>query len=190
MSDQIRDSLDDAIDRAAASLVTVQEDPNAAQRIVSSLPSRHERRWWSMSSLPLQAAAAASIILGVLYMRPATDEDVRSADALGQTEMLDARPVVNVAEFLPTAVSPPSLARNRSASFGEAGSRPLSRGPADSEATSRQFELSAIPAPELLTMTTLEGAAPLDPVEPTSVAPILLSSLPLAGDAQPPFSKE
>ena len=52
------------------------------------------------------------------------------------------------------------------------------------------FGLAEIGAPDEIVIPTLVATEPLQPLEPASLAPISISDLPLAGDAQPPFSKE
>lgn len=182
MIDHHRDALDDAIDRVAADLVRVPDDPDAAERILLSLPPRHERPWWVARLLPLQAAALASVVLVVAYLRwPVNDEGPRG-DASRVTAMLDSRPVTSFVELREAALNNAAIAEP----FGKFGGQ---RDAGRQSAASRPYELTALAAPQQITVTMLQTTLPLAAVEPASIAPITLNQLPLADEA-PPFLKE
>lgn len=181
MSDPMRDSLDGAIDRVATNLVSVADDPDAAQRIVASLRARRGGGWWPMSSLPLQAAALACVVLVVAYMRStSSDEGVRLEHEPPVT-MAKSAPAETVPEVptnvRPVDVKPRALPVRRVAPRQRAEAEPA-------------FGLAAIEVPKQLTIETLTSTAPLDPLEPAALTPMLLNDLPLASDGQTPFSKE
>lgn len=182
MSDPIRDSLDEAIDRVATHLVSVADDPDAAQRMVSSLPARPGHGWWAMSSLPLQAAAAASLVLIVAYMRSAsTDEALPLAHQpplMTTARSTPAEPVPEVAAGVRAVdVEPTTVPARRVAVRLETEVEP-------------SFGLAAIEIPKELTVGALTSTVPLDRLEPAALAPMLLNDLPLASDGQTLFSKE
>ena len=182
MSDRLHDALDSAIDRVAAGLVRVPDDPAAVGRIVSSLPARREAAQWGPTSWAVHAAALAAILLAVVYIRTTSDDHLPGGTA-PHTAVLDARPMLNVVEL-------------QSASALSGQSRPIARSvnaPARTErslATEPAFELTPIVTPDSLSLSVLQATAPLAPIEPATVAPITLTELPLATDAPPPSSKE
>ena len=182
MSAQIKDSLDDAIDRVAAKLVSVADDPAAVERIVSSLPPRREREWWRMSSLPVQAVAAASLVLAIVYMRSTSNDDLGP-----RIETQHPSVAVNAPRAEAVADASVTIPQERP----QPATAPVRRRRVRSTPEAQQaFGLPAMDAPAQLTIGTLISTAPLDPLEPASVAPILLNDLPLATEVQTPFSKE
>ncbi len=180
MSDQIRDSLDEAIDRVASRLVSVKEDPDAARRIVAVLPAQPGREWWS-GSFPLQAAAMAVIILLlIVYVRPFD---------VGEPAPVDERRVEIPVREQPAGSPEPVMEVEQTRPQAVAGSaaRRVARRPVDLQPA---FGLAAIEALEQLSVSTLVATAPLSALELAAVEPISISDLPLGGDAPPPFSKE
>jgi hypothetical protein len=186
VSDQIRDSLDTAIDRVATRLVSIADDPDAAQRIVASLPVRREHPWWSWSSWPLQAAALASVLLAIGYLRLTSDEVRFRSDTARPDAMLFARPMDAVAELRPTALRVEIAERTTSSPRALA----LARVSDSTAPVGQSFGLALIVAPDSLSLPTLQTTAPLATIEPATVAPISLTDLPLTTEAPPPFSKE
>jgi hypothetical protein len=180
MSDRIHDSLDDAIDRVAASLVSVDDDPGRVQQIIAALPARDERKWWRLSSLPLQAAAVAVIALAVVYVRSLNPGEVATVEDR-RVPSVDQQAPARVPDLLPAA-EPPGLQRTTVSIR-----RPAVSGPVQVQ---QPFELAAIEAPAQLTVQTLVAVVPLEPLEPAAVAPIAIRDLPLASDSSSSFSKE
>jgi hypothetical protein len=181
MIDHHRDALDDAIDRVAAELVRVPDDPDAAERILLSLPPRHERPWVARS-WPLQAAALASVVLVVAYLRWPVDDEGRRHAASRATAMLDSGPATSFVELHETALRDLAIAEPLGRFTGQ-------RGADRQSAASRPYELPALTVPEQITVTMLQTTLPLAAVEPASIAPIALSQLPL-DEAPPSLMKE
>lgn len=186
MSDRILDPLDVAIDRVANRLVSVKDDPNAVQRIVQSLPARREHAWWSWSSWPLQAAALASVLLAIVYMRVTNDAIPWTPDGGRPVATLIAQPMDAVTELHQAALRVEAAARTSPVppALG------LARVSNPTVEVGQFFGLPLIVAPDSLSLPTLQTTAPLATIEPATVAPISLSELPLATEAPPPFSKE
>jgi hypothetical protein len=176
MSGQLRDPLDDAIDRVASRMVSVHDDTGAARRIISSLPSRDQRRW-SVSALSFQAAAVAVVALVIVYGRsfnpgePAHSDSRRAPAEVQQPAPL--RGVDAVPAVAPTQVERAAVSRRRSLPQ-----------PTDTQPV---FGLDAIEAPEQLTIPSLVATFPLEPIEAASVAPITIDDLPLSSDGASPF---
>jgi hypothetical protein len=179
MSDPIRDSLDDAIDRVASRLVSVKDDPDVARRIVAGLPPQPERGWWSVS-LPLQVAAMAAVVLVIVYVRTSNPGERASVENRDPTVVAREQPAHSPESR--QEVEQPHVA----AATGSATRRVVRR-PVDTQPV---FGLAAIEAPEQLSLSTLVATVPLEPVAPAAVSPLSISDLPLTGDPQPPLSKE
>ena len=79
-------ALDDQIDRVAARLTQVDDDPMLAARIVAALPDRSPWRGWLLTSWAPRLAALALIVIGALVwsrasVTPATDAPLTVANA-------------------------------------------------------------------------------------------------------------
>ncbi len=180
MSDRLHDALDEAIDRVANRLVSVKDDPFAARRIVAALPERRQGKWWGISSLAVQAAAIAAVVLAIGYLRSSPP---------GERFSTEEPPPVAVREQ--TAGVPATIAAVERPPVAAADAVLVRRRVVQRAAPAQPaFGLAEIGAPDEIVIPTLVATEPLQPLEPASLAPISISDLPLAGDAQPPFSKE
>ena len=178
MSDPTRDSLDEAIDRVATGMVSMDVDVDAARRIAGTLPNRHERRFGS-SSLLFQAATIAAAALVVFYVR-----------SFSRVE--PAKPVFRDA---PVAVQEPTQSRVEASAAVEppqvAKVTASTRRPAPGLTPAPPaIEIDAIETPEELTIPSLETPTPLVAVGATAVAPISITELPLSSDGASPFFRE
>ena len=174
----MHDALDEAIDRVANRLVSVEDDAFAARRIVAALPERRARGWGSISSLAFQVTAIAAIALGVIYLR--SSKPVERLSTEERQPLAVREQTANVPDTIPAVERPPAAATVPAA-------RRVVRRPVD---VPRAFDLTPIEGPRQLVIPTLVATEPLQPLEPASITPISISELPLGGESSPPFSKE
>ena len=177
MSDPARDPLDQAIDRVAARMVSVEGTNNraTAERIVARLPERSGPGGWLRVLVPQAAVAAALIVAALVWTtrnrqhvvpNPVTVPSVAAAGVA-------ARAVPAVAATA-AGVDAPMRAAGVAARRVTPAAAPL---PADHERS-----LAPVEAPKPLEVAAL--ASPSLPVEAFVVlAPIVLTELPLSGES-------
>lgn len=176
MTEPTRDPLDQAIDRVAARLVSVDHDASMAERIVARLPERSGWGDWPRVLAP-QAALAAVLIGAVLvWTMRGREEGVRNpapsvAEAGGASP--DGASVPGAAARADATVNAPRLAARRVTPAPAAW-------PVDHERS-----LAPVDAPVALEVVSL--ASPSLPDEAFVVlAPIVLTELPLSGESISP----
>jgi hypothetical protein len=180
VSDRLHDALDEAIDRVANRLVSVKDDPFAARRIVDALPERRQGKWWSISSLAVQAAAIAAVVLAIGYLRSSPPGERLSTD--GRPRVAVREQTAPVPATIPAVERPPVAAADAVLVRRRVVQRAAPAQPA--------FGLAEIGAPDEIVIPTLVATKPLPPIDPASITPISISELPLGGESSPPFSKE
>lgn len=176
MSELTRDPLDQAIDRVASRLVSVDHDRAMVERIVTTLPERNGVGGWLRVLVP-QAALATVVIAGVLVWTMSHRETV-PAEPVAAPRVPEVRagevPAARVAvPSMDAAVEAPRMVARRKAAAAPAL-------PVDHERS-----LAPVDAPRPLEVVSL--ASPSLPEEAFVVlAPIVLTALPLSGEPNSP----
>ena len=178
MSDPMRDELDQAIDRVAARLVSVDHDAAMVERIVTRLPERSRAGGWLRVLVP-QAAVGAALIVAALVWTTRDGEQVVGdlAPAPAVARAGTAPDEVPAMPALPVTASAPVHATRMAARRATPAAPAL---PVDHE-----FSLAPVEAPKPLEVVSL--ASPSLPEEAFVVlAPIVLTELPLSGESNSP----
>ena len=173
MNEPRRDPLDQAIDRVAARLVSVDHDEAMVERMVARLP---ERNGWSdwLRVLAPQAAVATALIVAALVWTTGTRKEVDRdpaaaavADAGIAAREVPAVPAPIVAVASPAHVTRVAARRATETAIAE---------PAD-------HERSLAPVAALVPLEVVSLASPSLPGEAFVVlAPLVLTELPLSGE--------
>jgi hypothetical protein len=154
--------LDTAIDRVAARMVAVPDDPDMTLRIVGALPERSSRRGWLIPQLAALGALAVAAVLWSMRGQPA-----------GPT-VLPSAGIAPVAAFpRVTPREPGTLVRTHISEPPEP--------PPPSEPSRIDFE-RALPAIEL----SVIGTEALPAFEALTLAPIEIGELPLTAEPMSP----
>lgn len=168
------DTLDAAIDRTAARMVAVPEDPEMVTRIVSVLPDRSSRLAWLV---PQFAALSAIVVAAVLWStreRPEAPAPLPAVEIAGMTSL----PGVITAQDPGTHREP-----------GTEPSEPFepSEPSEPSEPLKSDFERS-LPALEIVGSLMVSDVTPSAlPASPAlELAPIGVADLPLTAESFPP----
>jgi hypothetical protein len=176
MTEPTRDPLDQAIDRVAARLVSVDHDATMVDRIVGRLPERSGVGGWLRVLAP-QAALATAIVVATLVWTMSDRQPV-DRDPAGAPAVAAAVP----ASEAPVAIAPISAveAPARPTRVAARLTPPVAALPADHERS-----LAPVEAPIPLEIVSL--ASPSLPEEAFVVLlPIVLTELPLSGEAISP----
>jgi len=178
MTDPTRDPLDQAIDRVAARLVSVDHDEAMADRIIVRLPERSGQGGWWRVLVPHAALATALVVAALVWSRSGREPVVADPAAVPSVAQAGAAanevPAVPVA---PAAVSAPVNATRIAARRATPAAPEL---PVDHERS-----LAPVEAPTLLEVVSL--ASPSLPEEAFVVlAPIVLTELPLSSESISP----
>jgi hypothetical protein len=160
--------VDAAIDRTAARMVAVPDDPEMVARIIGALPERSSRRGWL---IPQFAALGAIVIAAVVW---STRERPASPAVLPSTEIAPAT-------ALPGVITPrePGTAFRTLPSEHPEPSEPLP--------LSSDFERS-LPSLEIADTLMVSDVTPTElPASPAlELAPIGVPDLPLTAESFPP----
>jgi hypothetical protein len=178
MTEPARDPLDQAIDRVAARLVSVDHDATMVDRIVGRLPERSGVGGWLRVLAP-QAALATVLIVAGLVWTTSDREQVVSDPAAAPPVAGAGAPAREVSTVLvpPTDVEAPVNATRVAARRVTPIEAAL---PVDHERS-----LAPVEAPIPLEVVSL--ASPSLPEEAFVVlAPIVLTELPLSGESFSP----
>ena len=178
MSDPTRDPLDQAIDRVAARLVSVDDDRAMVERIVARLPERNGLGGWLRVLLPQAAVATALIVTALVWTRgdrervvpdPTPPPSIAQAGASASEVPVVPAPSAGASAL----VNPTRIAARRVTPAAAAL-------PVDHERS-----LAPVAAPVPLEVASL--ASPSLPEEAFVVlAPIVLTELPLSGESNSP----
>lgn len=178
MNDPTRDPLDQAIDRVAARLVSVDHDRAMAERIVARLPERSSAGGWLRVLAPQAVLATVLIVAAWLWTTNDRDQVVR--DPVPAPSVAQAGTAASEAAVVPApspAVSVPVNATRMAARRVTPAALEL---PVDHERS-----LAPVEAPIPLEVVSL--TSPLLPEEAVVVlAPIVLTELPLSGESNSP----
>ena len=174
MSDHARNPLDQQIDRVAARLVSVDHHDAIVKRIVAGLPERNQRSGWLAVLAPQAALAAALIVAAVVWTTREHEQDIEPllAPLVAGVTALEG-PV----QYAPVPGSGAPVAPRLAA-------RRVIEG-APIAVADHERSLAPIDAPVALEVAAL--ASPSLPDEAFVVlAPIVLTELPLSGEAISP----
>lgn len=168
--------LDDAIDRVAARITSVEEDDALAARIASSLPERSQ--WslhWLMPRLAIAAALAIGMTLVVLQTFDEGSPTVLRSENTG-SRIVEPRSIVEPpSNDRRTSVERPL--RVRRTTVEPSSNDPRTEG-------DHEYSLAAIAAPEALGVGSLaRDALPAD--DGLAIAPLVIADLPLTADFSP-----
>jgi hypothetical protein len=173
MSDPARDPLDQAIDRVAARLVSVEHDEAMVERIVARLPERNGVGGWLRVLAPQAALAAVLIVAGLVWMRSDREQVVRDPAVAPSAVQAGGSTVPAPSAIVSAPVNATRMAARRMTPAAPAL-------PADHERS-----LTPVEAPIPLEVVSL--ASPSLPEEAFVVlAPIVLTELPLSGESNSP----
>lgn len=178
MTDPTRDPLDQAIDRVAARLVSVDPDEAMTGRIVARLPERSGLGGWLRVLLPQAAVATALIVAALVWTTRNRDQvahDPAAAPPVAEAGV-GAREVPAVPAAVPGVDAP--IKATRVAARRVTPTAPEL--PAD-------HERSLAPVDEPIALEVVSLASPSLPEEAFVVlAPIVLTELPLSGESISP----
>ena len=178
MSDPARDPLDQAIDRVAARLVSVDHDEAMADRIVARLPERSGLGGWWRVLLP-QAAVAAALIVAALVWTTRNRERV-----VPNPVTVPSRAEAGVAARDVPAV--PATAADVDAPI-QAAAVVVRRVTPAAAPLPADHERSLAPVGEPKPLEVVSLASPSLPEEALVVlAPLVLTELPLSGESNSP----
>ena len=178
MSDPTRDPLDQAIDRVAARLVSVDHDEVMVERIVARLPERSGLGGWLRVLAP-QAALATALIVAVLVWTTRDREQV-VRDPVTASTVADAAAAAPQAPALNAPVAEVSVPLKAAGMMARGVRETAPASPADHERS-----LAPVESPKPLEVVSL--ASPSLPEEvPVVLAPIVLTELPLSGESNSP----
>jgi len=181
MTDPTRDRLDQAIDRVAARLVSVDHEAAMVEGIVARLPERSGVGGWLRVLAPQAAVAAALIVAALVWTRGDRDPVVPDSVAAPAVAQVGA-----AATEVPAGAPPPAVRAPGSVPVGAtrlAARRVIpdaSEPPVDHERS-----LAPVESPQPLEVVSL--ASPSLPEDAFVVlAPIVLTELPLSGESNSP----
>lgn len=197
MSDPTRDPLDQAIDRVAARLVSVDHDPfdsptgrasrrsdglaqdrQMVERIVTRLPERSGVGGWLRVLAP--QAALATVLIVAAWVWTTSDREQGVREPVAAPSVAQAGPVASEGSTVPSppaGVHAPRSANRLAARRATPAAAPL---PAD-------HERSLAPVAALVPLEVVSLASPSLPEEAFVVlAPIVLTELPLSGESNSP----
>ncbi|MDO8677921.1 MAG: hypothetical protein Q7R30_05060 [Acidobacteriota bacterium] len=178
MSDPTRDPLDQAIDRVAARLVSVDHDDAMVQRLVARLPERSGVGGWLRVLVPQAAVATALVIAALVWTTSNREQVVRDPVAAPSVAAagVAARDVPAVPAPIVGAAAPAEATRVAARGVTETAMAE----PAD-------HERSLAPVAALVALEVVSLASPSLPEEAFVVlAPIVLTELPLSGESISP----
>lgn len=178
MTDPTRDPLDQAIDRLAARLVSVDHDEAMTERIVARLPERSGPGGWLRVLVPQAALAAALIVAALVWSRSGREPVV--ADPAAVPSVAQAGVATSAVSPVPAPVAGVNTPVNATRIAARRATPAATELPVDHERS-----LAPVEAPTPLEVVSL--ASPSLPEEAFVVlAPIVLTELPLSGESISP----
>jgi len=180
MNDPTRDPLDQAIDRVAARLVSVDHDEAIVDRIVARLPERSGAGGWRRVLMP-QAAIATALIIAALVWTTRNREQV-DGDPVATPSVADAGVAAREVPAAPASVgavaAPPTASRVAAPRVTEAETASVALA---------DHERSLEPVAALVPLEVVSLASPpLLEEAPVVLSPIVLNDLPLSGEPNSP----